>query len=382
MDSQFKYYAFVSYRSSDEKYAKWLQEKIEAYRLPTTVQRMSSNLPKQKLRPCFRYHTDIQPNELKTELHNKLEQSQYLLVICTPRSAQSPWVGAEIDTFVELGRRDKIIPVIFEGRPYSNDPATECYNPSLLKHFPHSDNIDEDKEILGVNIHEEGAGSAGMKRERAVIQIVSRMLNLNFDQLWQRERRRIRQRRICWSIGILFVLALIGMTYVFNQPFDTHISIQPQETEHSQLPPLHNATIILSLPDEDKSETLLSAEQVAHFVHIPARMKGKEVQLHISAPDFLPLDTLINLSEAHSIPLQRDELVYGKLRATVLSNFEPCPNMRILVDGHETQTDDNGRFELFIPLHEQKTEYEVINAAGNRRGILFAPCGENDIVEL
>ena len=141
MEQQYKYYAFVSYRSSDEKWAKWLQEKIEAYRLPTTVQRMSSTLPKQRLRPCFRYHTDIQPNELKTELRNKLEQSQYLLVICTPRSAQSPWVGAEIDTFVELGRRDRIIPVIVEGRPYSGDPATECYNPSLLKHFPHSDNI-------------------------------------------------------------------------------------------------------------------------------------------------------------------------------------------------------------------------------------------------
>ena len=193
---EYKYYAFVSYRSSDEKYAKWLQDKIEAYRLPTTVQKMNQALPKKKLRPCFRYHTDIQPNELKTELRNKLEQSKYLLVICTPRSAQSPWVGNEIDTFVELGRRDRIIPVIVEGKPYSGDPATECYNPSLIKHFPHSDNINEDREILGVNIHEEGRGSAYMKRERAVIQIVSRMLDVNYDELWNRERRRIITRAI------------------------------------------------------------------------------------------------------------------------------------------------------------------------------------------
>jgi len=181
MKEEYTYFAFVSYRSSDEKWAKWLQEKIEGYRLPTTIQHENSDLPKTRLRPCFRYHTDIQPNELKSELRQKLEQSKYLLVICTPRSAQSQWVGAEIDTFVELGRRDRIIPVIVEGSPYSGNPETECYNPSLLKHFPHSDNIDEDREILGVNIHEEGSGSAYMKRERAVMQIVSRMLGVSFD---------------------------------------------------------------------------------------------------------------------------------------------------------------------------------------------------------
>lgn len=382
MENQFKYYAFVSYRSSDEKYAKWLQEKIEAYRLPTTVQRMSSNLPKQKLRPCFRYHTDIQPNELKTELHNKLEQSQYLLVICTPRSAQSPWVGAEIDTFVELGRRDKIIPVIFEGRPYSGDPATECYNPSLLKHFPHSDNIDDDREILGVNVHEEGAGSARMKRERAVIQIVSRMLNLNFDQLWQRERRRIRQRRICWSLGIIFVLALLGLTYALNQPFNTAISVAADEPAHCQLPPLHDISVTLSLPGEDKQELLPTPDHTASFVHIPAKLRGTEVNLHISAPDFLTIDTVINLSDAHNISLRRDPQVYGHLRAVVIINDEPRPNMRLLIDGHDAETDANGLFELNLPIEEQKTEYEVTNASGNRRGTLFVPCGENDIVEL
>ena len=225
MEGQYTYFAFVSYRSSDEKWAKWLQEKIEGYRLPITIQHENKELPKTRLRPCFRYHTDIQPNELKAELRSKLEQSKYLLVICSPRSAQSPWVGAEIDTFVQLGRRDRIIPVIVEGTPYSGDPRTECYNPMLIKHFPHSDNIEEDSEILGVNIHEEGSGSAYIKRERAVIQIVSRMLNVSFDRIWQRQRRRLIRRAILSVFGTLMVLAALIAVWVLNQPFHSTLSL-------------------------------------------------------------------------------------------------------------------------------------------------------------
>ena len=243
---QHTYFAFVSYRSSDEKWAKWLQEKIEAYRLPTTIQNENSNLPKTRLRPCFRYHTDIQPNELKTELRNKLEQSKFLLVICSPRSAKSPWVGAEIDTFVELGRRDRIIPVIVEGTPYSGDPATECYNPSLLKHFPHSDNILEDREILGVNIHEEGSGSAYMKRERAVMQIVSRMLDVSFDRIWQRQKRRLIRRAIYASLGAILVLAALIAVWILNQPFTSRVTLFEDTPAVEALPPMHDAVSVLS----------------------------------------------------------------------------------------------------------------------------------------
>ena len=34
MESNFEYYAFISYKREDEKWAKWLQNKLEGYRLP------------------------------------------------------------------------------------------------------------------------------------------------------------------------------------------------------------------------------------------------------------------------------------------------------------------------------------------------------------
>jgi len=383
MEQQYTYYAFVSYRSSDEKWAKWLQEKIEGYRLPTTIQHENTDLPKSRLRPCFRYHTDIQPNELKTELRNKLEQSKYLLVICSPRSAQSPWVGAEIDTFVELGRRDLIIPVIVEGRPYSNDPATECYNPSLLKHFPHSDDINQDREILGVNIHEEGSGSAYMKRERAVMQVVSRMLNVSFDRIWQRQKRRIIRRTIFSVIGALLVLASLIAVWIMNQPFDSRVMLYESSPAVEALPPMHNAVVTLTLPDEERTDTICSFDEEVLFRYLPARLKNQEVAVHVEAPDYLPLDTIVMLNNILSLPLARDPQVYGSLSAVVLVNGNIAPSKRIMVENFDITTDAAGRFTLFIPLEQQKKSYFITDPAdASLSTTLHAPCGRNDIILL
>ncbi len=380
---EYKYYAFVSYRSCDEKYAKWLQDKIESYRLPTTIQKMNQTLPKKKLRPCFRYHTDIQPNELKTELRNKLEQSKYLLVICTPRSAQSPWVGNEIDTFVELGRRDRIIPVIVEGRPYSGDPATECYNPSLIKHFPHSDNIAEDREILGVNIHEEGRGSAYMKRERAVIQIVSRMLDVNYDQLWNRQRRRIITRVVVSILfSVLFVCAM-AMMWFFNQPFTSQVHLYESSVHNANLSDsLYDAVVTLSLGNETKTYTLKSIDEIGDFRNLPARMKGKTVRLTVTAPDWLPTDTMLVLTEDIQLPIARDASVYGHVTLSVLQNGKLLPNTDLQLAGHPVKSDENGHLTYDIPLEEQALEYPLVNPQTGKATLVFPPFGPNDAVEL
>ena len=383
MEQQYTYYAFVSYRSSDEKWAKWLQEKIEGYRLPTTIQHENNDLPKSRLRPCFRYHTDIQPNELKTELRNKLEQSKYLLVICSPRSAQSPWVGAEIDTFVELGRRDRIIPIIVEGRPYSNDPATECYNPSLLKHFPHSDDINEDREILGVNIHEEGSGSAYIKRERAVMQVVSRMLNVSFDRIWQRQKRRLIRRAVFSVLGAVIVLAALITVWMMNQPFNSRVTLYESTPAVEALPPMHDAVLTLTLPDEERTDTIRSFDADVLFRYLPARLKNQEAALHIEAPDYLPLDTVVVLTEDLRLPLARDPQVYGALSATVLMDGNIVSNLRIMVESFEVTTDGNGRFSLFVPLEQQRKSYFIsVPTDYSLSSTLHAPCGKNDIVIL
>lgn len=188
---EFHYFVFVSYKREDEKWAKWLQNKLEHYRFPTNLNERT-DLPK-NIRPTFRDVTDLNPGLLAEEINNALSNSEWLIVICSPRSAKSPWVCKEAQTFIDLGRADHIIPFVIEGNPFSDNAETECYPEALL-------NLTGSKELLAANINEMG-------RDAAAIKVVARMFNLRFDSLWQRhEREQKRKRRLVVGGALLFAL--------------------------------------------------------------------------------------------------------------------------------------------------------------------------------
>ena len=202
-NKEYTYYAFISYKREEEQWAKWLQRKLEHYRFPTNLNGRE-NLP-ERIYPTFRDVTDLTPGQLAVEIDKNLRDSEWLIVMCSPRSAQSPWVCKEAQTFIDLGRADHIIPFIIDGTPFSDDVATECY-PEALK------NLTGQEELLAANINEMG-------RDAAAIKVVSCMFNIRFDILWQRYERERRKRRNWIISGVTaFVLLLIGITgYILYQ---------------------------------------------------------------------------------------------------------------------------------------------------------------------
>ena len=66
MEQQKEYYAFISYKREDEKWAKWLQNKLEHYKFPTNLNGRT-DLPK-NIRPTFRDVTDLNPGLLAEEI--------------------------------------------------------------------------------------------------------------------------------------------------------------------------------------------------------------------------------------------------------------------------------------------------------------------------
>ena len=195
MEKPKEYYAFISYKREDEKWAKWLQDKLEHYKFPTNLNGRT-DLPK-NIRPTFRDVTDLKPGLLAEEINDALRNSEWLIVVCSPRSAKSPWVCKEAQTFIELGRADHIIPFVIEGIPFSKDSATECYPDALL-------NLTGSKELLGANINEMG-------RDAAAIKVVARMFNLVFDTLWQRHEREQKKRRRQISAAIVFAFIFLSV---------------------------------------------------------------------------------------------------------------------------------------------------------------------------
>ena len=125
-----KFFAFISYQRQDEEYAEWLRKKLEHYRLPSSLRKKYASLPKE-IRPIFRDALELTGGFLAQEIEQALEQSKFLIVVCSPRSARSPWVNKEVEYFIQSGRTQYIIPYIIDGEPFAQDESNECFPPAL-----------------------------------------------------------------------------------------------------------------------------------------------------------------------------------------------------------------------------------------------------------
>lgn len=121
-----KYDAFISYRHSelDMEIAKKIHAGLETYRIPKAVRDKTG---KAKMGRVFRDQEELPiGSDLDDNISEALKGSEYLIVICSPRTPESYWVCKEIQTFIELHDRNHILAALVEGEP------DESFPPQLL----------------------------------------------------------------------------------------------------------------------------------------------------------------------------------------------------------------------------------------------------------
>jgi hypothetical protein len=372
MCQQFKYFAFISYNSNDIAWGKRLQRKLESYRMSATL--CSERGWKRKpINPIFFAPTDIQPGGLTEELQERLKASRNLIVICSPHSAKSEWVGKEIEYFHQLGRTQDIHFFIVDGEPHSGNPDTECFNPIVQNlGLP---------EILGANIHEKIFRWAWLNQERAYVQLVSKLLNVEFDTIWQRHKRQLIGKIIAWSISLLFVVSLLIGVYTMNQPIDVKIQLKETTYHNPALPPIQPTELVLDLKDEVKKSILLAFDSAVVFKNIPHKYLNKEVYISANIRDFIPLDTALVLSENMQINIQRNTHVYGDIKFQLWDkNAKALSGVKIQIQGYEVVSDEEGYVSLFIPLEKQLTKYHIATSVPLSKDTITLPCGEDDVL--
>lgn len=372
MEQEFKYFAFISYSSKDTVWGKRLQRKLENYRMPATL--CSERGWKRKpINPIFFAPTDIQPGGLDNELQERLKDSRNLIVVCSPNSARSNWVGQEIEYFHQLGRTNKIHFFIVDGKPHSGDPDTECFNPVVNKlGMP---------EILGANIHEKVFRWSWLNRERAYVQLISKLLGVEFDSIWRRHRRQLINKCMVWALGIITILLALWQVWLNNQPFDAHVTLKEATVHNEHLPPLHEAVVTMILDNETKTDTIMSLDKQGIFTNIPHRLMGKEVHVTFSCRDFISVDTVVKLTKQIKLDVNRNPEVYGDIRLTLWSDG-PLPGNTVNIARHEVTSDSEGVIRLQIPLAEQRTFYRIAASLPLVNDTLFMPCGDDDILEM
>lgn len=329
-----KYVAFISYNQKDKKWAKWLQYKLEHYRLPSNINE-HKDLPKY-LRPIFKDTTELIPGNLPKQIQEALYNSKYLIIICSPNSAQSVWVNKEIQYFIELGRIDNIIPFIIKGTPFS--PIENCYPPTLSA-------LRAEKELLGTDIRESG-------RFSALIKVIAKILDIDFDVLWQRHKRILRRQRVLTITSIISMLVFLYFTIV---PITLKLTISDNGP---QLPTPKDAILIV----DGIKYPLSRIDTTLYITTIPAYKKMNSVDLAFNATYFKPFQKSYKLSISkktqHKIKLQRDstfEIYCGKV---IDIKRNPIDNVKIQIgDNPPIYTNHKGFYSLRIPI----TKQQIIN---------------------
>ena len=198
VNGEYEFYAFISYKrgEADEKWARRLHRELERYRIPV------GDIPKEARREgeiylprslrIFRDKLDLgSHSRLEQGLSDNLDSSRFLIVICSKRSAESPYVDAEVRHFVETGRGENIVPFFIEEQPSGRG----FFHPPSLQ-----------AEIKGV--------AAGEGDEEAFIHLLSRLLRVDREPLFQAHLRASRREtvyRLFAASCVIVLTAVLGL---------------------------------------------------------------------------------------------------------------------------------------------------------------------------
>ncbi len=180
--ANYTYSSFISYRHKPEDIAaaKAVQRALETFRIPKDIQKKTGV---RKLKRCFRDQDELPlADDLGSSIEKALRESEWLIVICSPELPQSKWCCREVDYFICLGRKDRIIPVLVSGEP------ADSYPPQITR--ADTEQGPEEVEPLAADLR--GNLKKQLKTEK--LRLVARMLNLDFNDLKKRERERALRR--------------------------------------------------------------------------------------------------------------------------------------------------------------------------------------------
>lgn len=234
MPRGYEYRGFMSYSHHDSKACARLHKALETYAVPRSLKRTLGRdgpVPANLMR-IYRDRVENEAAPLLGEvIENALQRSTYLVVLCSPHAASSPWVEKEILYYKRLGREDRILPIILSGEPNANPERgarkeDECF-PQALKFRIGADGklTTTEAEPIAADARPHGDG-----RRNATLKLVAGLLGVKYDAIKRREDGR-RLRRFLIATALL-AGAVGGATYYAWDTYDRgHLTVTSMQEQ-------------------------------------------------------------------------------------------------------------------------------------------------------
>ena len=196
--SSSQYTAFISYRhqTPDQEIAKKLHQMIETYTVPTALRQDGARHPGK----VFRDQEELPLSaDLGRDIEAALEDSDWLICICSPRYLQSKWCLRELEYFIEHKGRDRVLAVLVEGEP-------EDSFPELLRFETDENGNRKEREPLAANVRGESLAENLKKLKKEKFRILAPIVGTSFDGLYQRARRRTMRNILAAALATVVLL--------------------------------------------------------------------------------------------------------------------------------------------------------------------------------
>lgn len=199
------YNAFISYKHAEKDIfvAKQVHKRLETFKIPRAVKKSTG---KKKIERVFR---DVEELPIGSDLGNNistaLEESEYLIVICSKETPKSYWVNQEIETFIKLKGHNKILAVLVDGEP------EEAFPPKLL-----TDDYGNPIEPLAADVRGKSLKEINKKMKTEIVRLAAQVIGCSYDELKQRHRERRMRKIITASVAIAVMAISFGIYSVYN----------------------------------------------------------------------------------------------------------------------------------------------------------------------
>lgn len=341
-EKEFKYNAFISYRHNDlDKFvAENLHRLIETYKMPKAVVE-KYNITDKNIRRVFRDQDELPiASNLEDPIIEALENSKFLIVICSPRLRESVWCKREIENFIKLHGRNNILCVLVEGEPKDSFPE------ELLSYEEKTIDENGNEIVKTINCEPLAMDVRGANKKeilnnlkRELIRIIAPMYNLNYDDI----KRRHEERQMKKKIRIFKIVALISIIFaIYSGVLFFKIYKSSEKLKYDQAISLAASSKELLLKDNRKGALEKSYQSVTKYNNnkMPITSDGiyeltESLGVYYTSENNYALTQLDTVGIVQNIKTDLDKkylLSYDSSRELVLWNLENEEKIKTITD--------------------------------------------------
>ena len=330
-----KYDAFISYRHGeiDQYVAEQIHRQLEAFKLPKAIKKKNKEAGKRtQIKRIFRDRDELPiSNDLSEQITRALEESEFLIVICSKRLKDSIWCQREIESFIEMYGRSKILAVLVDGEP------EEAFPKILLEEVIEQKNDDGTAtqsinyvEPLAADVRGDTHKEINKKIKEEAMRLAAPLFECEYDELKQRHREQKIRKRLAYSIAIAILGTVIGIASIIIA-----FIIQNQSDEIKEQSQIIAQRYEESMIENSKSKAAQAQELLEAGDRIAAIQMAREV-----LPNGIDEDEGFYTAQAHKVLSDSSQIytfgnsVYPERvlhHESVVIGFIPAPSGKLML---------------------------------------------------